>query len=374
MFKALREKLGSVIGKFSKEVEETVEETVEEVPEEQVEKEEKKPEAKKEKKSEKKKVVEETVEKESEEVVEKEEEPDEVEEVVEEKKGFFGRVKDRITTTSLSEEKFEELFWDIELALIENNVASEVIEKVKEDLKTNLTSQRIARGTIEKVIRDTLKESIEEILIQETVDIEKEIKKKKPYVIAMIGVNGSGKTTTLAKLANKLKEKHSVIIAASDTFRAAAIDQLQEHADKLGLKLIRHDYKSDPTAVAFDAIKHAESKKIDVVIIDTAGRLHSNDNLMNELKKLERVCKPDLKIFVGESITGNDCVEQARTYNEMIGIDGIILSKVDVDDKGGAAISVSKITGKPILYLGNGQRYEDLEVFDKQKIIDGLNL
>ncbi len=357
MFKSLREKLGNVLGKFSKEVEEETEEVVEEVNEDKV-------------LNEKSKKEEKAVE-----VEKKEEIADEPKEVeVKEKKGFFGRVKEKITTTSLSEDKFEELFWDVELVLMENNVASEVIEKIKLDLKENLTSTRINRGGIEGIIKETLKESIEEILDQEKIDLEKEIEKKKPYIISMIGVNGSGKTTTLAKLAYKLKKKYSIVIAASDTFRAAAIDQLQEHADKLGIKLIKHDYKSDPTAVAFDAIKHAEKQNIDVVIIDTAGRLHSNDNLMMELKKLERVCKPDMKIFVGESITGNDCVEQARTYNEMVGIDGIILSKVDVDDKGGAAISVSKITGKPILYFGNGQRYEDLEEFDKQKIIDSLEL
>ena len=188
-------------------------------------------------------------------------------------------------------------------------------------------------------------------------------------------INGSGKTTTIAKIAKLLQENRlKVVIAASDTFRAAAIHQLQEHADRLGVKLIKHDYGSDPAAVAFDAIKYAEAHGIDVVLIDTAGRLHSNVNLMAEMEKVARVAKPDLKIFVGESITGNDCVEQARSFNNAIGIDGIILAKADVDEKGGAAISVSYVTKKPILYLGTGQEYDDLEPFSAEAVVDSLGL
>lgn len=359
MFKALKEKLGNVIGKFSKEVEE------EQVQEEEI--------IEKELEQDKvEEVIEQKVEEQAEELTKPvEEEP---EEIVEEKKSFFKKVKEKVTTTQLSEDKFEELFWDIEITLMENNMAQEVIDKIKQDLKEELTAKRIQRTKPEEIIKQTLRQSLEEILDVEKINIDSMISKKKPFVIALIGVNGSGKTTTLAKIANKIKQNHSVVIAASDTFRAAAIQQLEEHAKRLDIKLIKHDYKSDPTAVAFDAIKHAESKGIDVVLIDTAGRLHSNDNLMNELKKLERKCQPDLKIFVGESITGNDCVDQARTYNEQIGIDGIVLSKVDVDDKGGAAISVSKVTGKPIIFIGTGQTYDDLEEFDKEKILDALEL
>ena len=163
-----------------------------------------------------------------------------------------------------------------------------------------------------------------------------------------------------------------VVLAAADTFRAAAIDQLQLHADKLKVKLIKHDYGSDPAAVAFDAVKHAQSTDKDVVLIDTAGRIHSNINLMEELSKIIRVAKPDLKIFVGESITGNDCTEQAKKFDDAVGIDGIILSKADVDDKGGAAISVSYVTKKPILYLGIGQEYDDLEFFKKESILQSI--
>ena len=218
-------------------------------------------------------------------------------------------------------------------------------------------------------------ESIKEVLKVERFDFLKEINKKKPYVIAVIGVNGSGKTTTIAKLCHYLKnQKKSVVLAAADTFRAAAIQQIEHHAQKLDVKLIKHDYNSDPSAVAFDAIRHAESKGLDVVVIDTAGRLHSNDNLMNELKKLVRVNKPDLKLFVGESITGNDCVEQAKKYDEIIGIDGIILSKADIDEKGGAALSISYVTKKPVLFIGTGQKYEDLEEYDEEKILSNLGI
>jgi len=439
MFKFLKEKIGGVVKKFSKEVEEEaeiVEEPQEELKEEKEEKPVKKEKPKKEKPKEKKEVKkkeqelkekpEETPEEKKEEPVEKEPEPVEEEpseaaeeepqekkgffkkiftkkpkeEIVEEKKeekpeeapkqeekelepveeqkekkSFFKSVSDTITKIKLSPEKFEELFWDIEITLLENNVAVEVIQKIKEDLKEELTKDKIPKKNIEQLIKNTLRKSITEVLSVESLDLEEEIGKKKPYVIAVIGVNGSGKTTTIAKLVHKLKENnHSVVLGAADTFRAAAIQQLEEHANKLDVKLIKHDYNSDPAAVAFDAVKHAKAKGLDVVVIDTAGRLHSNDNLMNELKKLIRVNTPDLKLFVAESITGNDCVEQAKVYNEIIGIDAIILSKADIDEKGGAAISISHVTKKPVLYLGTGQKYSDLEAFDKEKIVASLGL
>jgi fused signal recognition particle receptor len=294
-----------------------------------------------------------------------------------EKKGFFRKLTETFTTVKLSEEKFEGLFWELEVVLMENNVAVEVIDKIKADLKRDLTTGKVSRRGIDGLIEDSLRNSVEELFVGKRLDIAQEVKKKKekPFVIAFIGVNGSGKTTTMAKIANMLLKNHlSVVFAASDTFRAAAMQQLQEHADKLGVKMIKHDYESDPAAVAFDAVKHAQAKGIDVVLIDTAGRLHSNDNLMNELKKLVRVNKPDMKIFVGESITGNDCVEQAKLFNEAVGIDAIILAKADVDEKGGAAVSVSYVTQKPIIYLGTGQKYEDLTEFKPELIIKNIGL
>ena len=260
---------------------------------------------------------------------------------------------------------------------MENNVALEVIEKIKNDLKKNLVDNPIKRMKIEETVRDSLKNSINDLFNIEKINVLNLIKnkKEKPFIIAFFGINGSGKTTTIAKIAEMLKNSRiSCVLAAADTFRAASIEQIQIHADKLGLKLIKHDYGSDPAAVAFDAIKHAKAKNIDAVLIDTAGRLHSNKNLMDELKKVVKVAKPDLKIFVGESIAGNDCIEQVQQYSEIVGIDAIILTKADVDEKGGTAISVSYVTQKPIIYLGIGQEYKDLEEFEPDLIVEGLGL
>ncbi|MBI4145681.1 signal recognition particle-docking protein FtsY [Candidatus Woesearchaeota archaeon] len=294
---------------------------------------------------------------------------------VPEKKGFFQRIRETITHKKLTADQFEQLFWDLEVALLENNVAVEVIDKIKQDLKLALVDQPIPRGKVESTILASLRRSLQDLFDVPSIDLLHEVRSKKPFVICFVGINGSGKTTTIAKVTHLLKAHNfGVVLAAADTFRAAAIDQLQLHADKLGVKLVKHDYGADPAAVAFDAIKHAEASKKDVVLIDTAGRLHSNINLVDEMKKIVRVAKPDLTLFIGESITGNDCVEQAKQFNEAVGIDGIILSKADIDEKGGAAISVSYVTKKPILYLGTGQEYDDLKRFDAKTLLDSLGL
>lgn len=295
--------------------------------------------------------------------------------IEEEKKGIFAKIKEAITTKRISEQQFDEMFWDLELALLENNAAVEVIEKIKQDLKADLVEKPIPRTKVQETIVGSLRKSITDLFPVEPPDLLQIVRQKKPYVICFVGVNGSGKTTSIAKVAHLLKQHGlSVVLAAADTFRAAAIDQLQQHADKLGVKLVRHDYGSDPAAVAFDAIKHAQASGKDVVLIDTAGRLHSNTNLMDEMKKIVRVAKPDLKLFVGESITGNDCVEQAKQFDDAVGVDGIILAKADVDEKGGAAISISYVIKKPIFYLGTGQEYADLQQFDKDKLIASIGL
>jgi len=279
--------------------------------------------------------------------------------------GFFTR----IISKKISEEKFDDLFWELEVILLENNLSVEVIEKIKSDLKDKIVNTPIPRKKILETIENSLRQSILDVISIDG-DFFNKIEQERPYVICLLGVNGSGKTTSIAKLAHILQDKgKTVVLAAADTFRAAAIDQLQEHADKLGVKLIKHDYGSDPAAVAFDAIEHAKAKDIDVVLIDTAGRNHSNENLLEEMKKIIRVAKPHMKIFVGESITGNDCIEQAQKFNDAIGLSGIILSKADIDEKGGAAISVSYVTKRPIYFLGVGQGYDDLEEFDKDKIL-----
>lgn len=305
-------------------------------------------------------------------VAEEEEVEKEVEEK-KEKKGIIQRLKD-LTKVKLSEKDFDKLFEDLELTLMENNVALQVIDIIKENLKKEIVNTPLKRREIEPKIKDALRNSLDKLLF-EPFDLVEKVRLKKPFVIAFFGINGSGKTTSVAKIAYLLqRNKLSSVMAASDTFRAASIEQLMKHGTKLGVKVIRHRYGADPAAVAFDAIAYAKSRAIDVVLIDTAGRMHTQANLMREMEKICRVAKPDLKIFVGESIVGNDAVEQAKAFNDAVGIDAIILAKADVDEKGGAAISVSHVTGKPILYLGIGQRYGDLEKFNKYKIIKSLGL
>jgi len=306
---------------------------------------------------------------------------EDIKDVEPEKKGWFARLKEKVTekvtTKKINSEQFEEFFYELEIALMENNVAGEVIEKIKDDLKEKIVDKPLRKGKIEEEIEESLANTIEDVLRESDFDLLDEIKnkKEKPYVILFFGVNGSGKTTTIAKLAYYLKQNGiSCVLAAADTFRAASIEQLEEHANKLGLKVVKHKYGADPGAVAYDAVAHAKARRIDCVLVDTAGRQHSNQDLMTEMRKIARVAKADLKLFVGEAITGNDCVEQVREFNKAVEIDGIILSKLDIDEKGGAALSVSYVSGKPILFLGVGQKYGDLERFSKEKIIGGLGI
>ncbi len=191
--------------------------------------------------------------------------------------------------------------------------------------------------------------------------------------IVFVGVNGTGKTTSIAKVARYLKDRgYSVVLAAGDTFRAGAVEQIEVHANKLEVKLVKHRDGKDPAAVIFDAVEYAKAHHRDVVLADTAGRLHTNVNLMDQMKKIVRVVKPDLLIFVDEAIAGNDAVERARLFNEAVPISGTILTKTDADAKGGAAISISSITGKPILFLGVGQDYPDLVKFEPDWLLDRL--
>jgi len=299
----------------------------------------------------------------------KKEETEDKEEEETEKPGFFDRFK-----TKLTDDKFDELFQELEFALLQNNVAYEVVEEIKKYLKNELVGKNLSEINIE----EKLKQAIEKVLINPP-DLIKEIKRtlavKQPFVIAFVGINGSGKTTTIAKVTHLLqKNKFSVCLAAADTFRAAAIQQLEEHANRLKVPIIKKDYGADPASVGFEAISYAKKHHIDIVLIDTAGRMNTKDSLMQEMEKIIRVTKPDAKFFIGESITGNDATEQAKAFNDKIDLTGIILSKADVDEKGGTSLSVSQITKKPIFFLGTGQTYDDLEVFDKDKMIKRLGL
>ncbi len=298
----------------------------------------------------------------------------------EETKNIFKKITSKISKVKISEKDFEIYAEELKMLLLENNVALEVSEKMIKELKEQIVGKELLKKEIENEIKDSLKEIIEEILI-EPFDLVEKIKEKlsdqakEPYVILFCGINGSGKTTTIAKIADSLKNKGiSCIIAAADTFRAASIEQIKEHGNKIGIKVISHEYGSDPAAVGFDAIKYAKKNFIDCILIDTAGRMYTSKNLLREIEKISRVCKPDLKIFVGESITGNDATEQAKSFDWAIGIDGIVLTKADIDEKGGTALSVGYVTKKPILYLGTGQQYDAIEPFDKKKFIKRLGL
>lgn len=291
----------------------------------------------------------------------------------EKKKSFFSKLISSKKT--ITEEEFDEHAEDLEMILLENNVALEVVDKILKEIKEQIIGIELSKKEIIDKITETLSEKIKEVL-QEPFDIEKEIKEKKgPYIILFCGINGTGKTTTISKIANMFKEKgKSVVMAAGDTFRAAAVEQLKTHGEKLGIKVISHDYGADPASVGFDAIKYAEKNNIDIVLIDTAGRIHTATNLIREMEKIKRVCKPDRTLFVGESITGNDAVDQVKAFNDNIGIDGIVLSKADIDEKGGTALSVGYITKKPIIFLGTGQNYKDIEKFNKEKFLKKLDL
>lgn len=284
------------------------------------------------------------------------------------------QVKKRLLSHKITEQEVMDIYEGMRQALFDNNVAVSVLDSIKADLLEELVGQDVSLISSKKAVEEIMKKSVANILSEYPVDqlIEK-IKNKKPFVILFVGVNGVGKTTTLAKVAKFLMDKgFKVVVSASDTFRAASIEQLEVHSKNLGINVIKHNYGSDPAAVAFDAIKHARTNGVDVVLVDTAGRSDINKNLLEELKKVKRVSQPDLTIFVGDALTGNDAVNQAQIFDREVSIDATILSKADVDKKGGAVLSISYITKKPIIFLGTGQGYGDLIPFNKERTADFL--
>jgi fused signal recognition particle receptor len=263
---------------------------------------------------------------------------------------------------------------DLEMQLLEADVAMPVAEFIREDLRSKIIGKNVKYSDLDKFVKEGITQVLFDLLRQDNFDIVGFVnQRKKPVKILFIGPNGHGKTTTIAKFAHMLKKNgFSCVISASDTFRAAAIEQTVEHAARLGVTVIKHQYGADPAAVAFDAIKHAEAKGIDVVLIDTAGRQETDRNLIEQLKKISRVVNPDLKLFVVEGIVGNAVMGQVSQFNAAIPLDGVVLTKVDCDAKGGTVISIKKATGVPVLYLGMGQGYDDLVPFSSDFIISKL--
>ncbi len=277
--------------------------------------------------------------------------------------------------TILDEKDLKKPLEELEVALLESDTALSVVEELIRRVKAELVGKTVKRGTnTEELVENTLKGALLDILSAEKLDFDEFVAKgEKPLNIAFIGVNGTGKTTTIAKVAQKLLSAgHSVVIAAADTYRAGATEQIEQHASNLGVKLIKHQYGSDPAAVVYDALKYAKANRIEVVLADTAGRMHTSVNLMEQLRKICRVTKPDMVIFVDEAIAGNDAVERAKKFDEVVGIDASILTKLDIDMKGGAAISIAHSTSKPIIFMGTGQGYGDLEKFDAEWLVDKL--
>jgi len=344
VFNLLKNKLSSFINSFSKKTEDKIEEKEKEVKE-----------AKKEEKEEK------------------------------EEKGAKEKLEVRLSLESkakavflseieIKEKDVDDLLTDLEMSLLEADVAYDVSKSMCDELKKKLVGMRVQKHGVSETIRGVIRDVLAEKLGARRLDFIDAVEHApRPVKILFLGPNGAGKTTTMAKLARRLGE-HGMkcVFSASDTFRAAAIEQTEHHGKKLGIEVIKHKYGADPAAVAFDAINYAKAHGIDVVLIDSSGRQETNANLLDEMKKIVRVAKPDLKIFIGESIAGNAIVEQVKKFHEVLGLDGIILTKIDCDAKGGSTLSIAQTSGVPIIYIGTGQNYEDLEEFDARKIVDEI--
>src|ERR671912_219113 len=295
------------------------------------------------------------------------------------KKAFSNIISD-ISKKEISEKDLENTLFDLEIALLESDVAQEVIDDISANLKNKLLGLAVEKDkTPEELIQFHVQKSIYEILTKSgTLDLVKEINSKKenkgsPFIIVFLGINGTGKTTTVAKVANLLhKNGLSVVLAASDTHRAGAIEQLGEHARRLSLKMIHQRYGADPSAVARDAVEYGKKHRVDAILIDTAGRMQTAKNLMDEISKIVQVVKPDLKIFIGDSLAGNDVIYQAKEFFAYTKFDASILTKTDADAKGGSIISITYLTSKPIIYLGVGQNYDDIIPFDLKTFIESL--
>ena len=295
------------------------------------------------------------------------------------KKAFSSAAKG-IGQKEISEKVLDDTLFDLEMSLLESDVAQEAVESLSKRLKAELLGIRLEKGEdAGKVIQSKLQNSVAEVFAAAgKFDLVEKIKEKKsskqgPYTIVFLGINGTGKTTTVAKIANLIRKNGlSVVVAAGDTHRAGAIEQLTQHANNLSLKVIAQRYGADPSAVGRDAVEHARKNHIDAVLVDTAGRMQTSKNLMDEMAKIVRVVKPESKLFIGDALAGNDTINQAREFFQYSNFDGAILTKIDADAKGGAAISIAHITSKPIVYVGVGQGYDDIIPFEPDKFIESL--
>ena len=288
--------------------------------------------------------------------------------------GIFSFVREK----TIQEKHVDDILFELEMELLQGDVAMEVATEVVDGVKNNLVGKKIKRSNdITELTYNALRDTVAEIIDIPGKSMTEMIEEKKaqgePLVVMFVGINGTGKTTTIGKLANYyLKKGYTPVIAASDTFRAGAIEQVTYHADNVGVKIIKHQKGSDPAAVAYDAVEHAKAQGKELVLIDTAGRMQTNTNLMDEMKKIKRVSNPDLVIFVGDALTGNDATEQAKKFNEAIDIDGVILTKADADSKGGASLSIGYVIKKPIMFLGVGQGYDDIKEYDAEWMLNQL--
>ncbi len=288
----------------------------------------------------------------------------------------FSNFYDRVAKTELKGKDLDKLLDEFQLSLVENDVAVSVADYVGSELRTKLSDVQFARFTDPRArVKVILQEVLLSVLQKAgTLDIFELVEMKKaagePAIIVFVGINGTGKTTSIAKLAHILQKRgRTSILAASDTYRSGSIEQLEEHARRIGVRVIKHKYGGDPAAVAFDAVNYAKAHGLNAVLIDTAGRMQTNKNLLEEMRKIIRVTSPDLTILVVDALTGNDAVQQGKVFGEAVNIDGIILAKLDADVKGGSAISLSYIMGKPVTLVGTGQGYDDLEPFQPEVIV-----
>jgi len=271
------------------------------------------------------------------------------------------------------------LLEELEWVLLESDISSDAVTAIIDALRNTLVGARLRKGAdLSKVLEASLKRALQNLLAAGYWDFDASVqayvdKGDLPVVIMMVGVNGTGKTTTAAKIAHRLQSRGlSVIAAAGDTFRAGAIQQLESHCENLGIRCVSSQRGGDAAAVVRDAIDSAKAKKIDVVLVDTAGRMQNKTNLMKELNKVRRIANPHLTLFVGDALAGNDAVDQAKMFQEIMKFDGAVLTKMDTDAKGGAGLSIAFATGRPIVFAGIGQGYDDLLQFEPTWLLNQL--